>query len=136
MLGLQPPGTSDGADLSKAVLGKGKAGRDELLMMNYVSHWDFFQSGTLWPEWRGVRTKQYTYAKWLTGQEELYDNASDPYQMNNLAQDQKDLPQLKRMRKALKDLLAQAHDEFLPGAQYADWYDDQRNLVRTALGPV
>jgi arylsulfatase A-like enzyme len=135
MLGLQPADTSDGTDLSKAVLGKGKANRDELLMMNYVSHWDFFQSGTSWPEWRGIRTKQYTYTKWLTGQEELYDNASDPYQMNNLAQDQKDLPRLKKMRKAIKGLLAQAHDDFLPGTQYADWYDDQRNLIRSALGP-
>ncbi len=136
MLGLRPADTSDGIDLSRAVLGKGKVNRDEALMMNYVSHWDYFQSGTSWPEWRGVRTKQYTYAKWLTGQEELYDNAGDPYQMNNLAEGQKDLPRLRKMRKALKDLLAQAHDDFLPGTRYADWYDDERNLIRTALGPV
>ncbi|MBN1126637.1 MAG: sulfatase-like hydrolase/transferase [Sedimentisphaerales bacterium] len=82
---LKPSDTSDGIDLSRTVLDKGRVNRDELMMMNYVSHWDFFQSGTSWPEWRGVRTNQYTYAKWLTGQEELYDYASDPYQMNNLA---------------------------------------------------
>ena len=29
-----------------------------------------------------------------------------------------------------------AHDEFAAGTAYADWYDDQRNLVKTALGPV
>jgi len=79
---------------------------------------------------------QRSGVKWLTGAEELYDNASDPYQMNNLATNQRDLPRLQKMRKALKDLLAQAHDEFLSGIQYADWYDDQRNLIRTALGPV
>lgn len=56
--------------------------------------------------------------------------------MNNLAQDQKDLPRLQTMRKTLTDLLAQAHDDFSPGTRYADWYDDQRNLIRTALGPV
>ncbi len=136
MLGLPPADTCDGTDFSKAVLGKGKVNRDQVLMMNYVSHWDYFQSATLWPEWRAVRTKQYTYVRWLTGQEELYDNANDPYQMNNLALDQKDLPKLKKMRNALKDLLAQAHDKFLSGTQYADWYDDQRNLIRTAYGPV
>jgi hypothetical protein len=121
-------------DLSRVVLGQGRVNRDEVLMMNYVSHWDFFQSGTLWPEWRGVRTKQYTYAKWLTGQEELYDNVNDPCQMKNLAQGQKDLPRLQKMRGTLKDLLAQAHDDFQPGTQYADWYDERRNLIRTALG--
>ncbi|MBN2377581.1 MAG: sulfatase-like hydrolase/transferase [Sedimentisphaerales bacterium] len=136
MLGLSPAETCDGTDLSKVVLGKGKVNRDEVLMMNYVSHWDYFQTATLWPEWRGVRTKQFTYVKWLTGQEELYDNVSDPYQLNNLVLDQKDLPQLKKMRNALKELLGGAHDDFLAGAQYADWYDDQRNLMRTALGPV
>jgi arylsulfatase A-like enzyme len=136
MLGMQPADTSDGVDLSRAVLGEGKVNRDEILMMNYVSHWDFFQSGTSWPEWRGVRTKQHTYVRWLIGKEELYDNVADPYQMNNLAEGQKDVPRLKKMRKTLTDFLAQAHDEFLPGTRYADWYDDQRNLIRTALGPV
>jgi arylsulfatase A-like enzyme len=136
LLGLQPADTSDGTDLSRVVLGRSRVQREEILMMNYVSHWDYFQSGTSWPEWRGIRTKQYTYAKWLTGQEELYDNASDPCQMNNLAQDQKDLPRLQKMRSVLKDLLAQAHDDFLPGTRYADWYDGERNLIRTALGLV
>ncbi len=136
LTGLTPADTSDGVDISRAILGMGKAGRDEMMMMNYTSHWDFCQTGTSWPEWRGVRTKQYTYAKWLTGEEELYDNLADPYQMNNLAKDQKDLPRLTEMRKRLKGFMADAHDEFLPGTAYADWYDDQRNLIRTALGPV
>jgi len=105
-------------------------------MANYVSHWDFFDSGTNWPEWRGVRTERYTYAKWLDGKEELYDNVEDPYQMKNLAESEKDSPVLKRLRVRLAELLSDAHDEFLPGTAYADWYDDERNLVKTALGPV
>ena len=55
-------------------------------MMNYVSHWDYFDTGTDWPEWRGVRTQRHTYAKWLDGKEELYDNIDDPYQMKNLVE--------------------------------------------------
>ena len=43
---------------------------------------------------------------------------------------------LEEMRNHLTRLLAEAHDEFLPGNEYAKWYDDKRNLVRTALGPV
>jgi hypothetical protein len=32
--------------------------------------------------------------------------------------------------------MAEAHDEFLPGDKYGDWYTDDRKPVRTALGPV
>jgi hypothetical protein len=106
------------------------------MIMNYVSHWDYFDTGTKWPEWRGVRTKRYTYAKWLKGGEELYDNKVDPYQMRNLVDEAGSASILARVRKRLKALMAEAHDEFLPGTAYADWYDDARVLTRTALGPV
>jgi len=136
LTGFDVPETSDGLDLSGAVLGRGGTGRDAALMMNYSSHWDFFQSGSRWPEWRGVRTRRHTYVKWLDGREELYDNLEDPHQMVNLVEGRRDLPTMTRLRSTLRELLADAHDEFLPGTAYADWFDDQRNLVRTALGPV
>jgi arylsulfatase A-like enzyme len=137
LAGLDMPETCDGLDLSgAAVSGRGGQGRDQALIANYCSHWDFFQSGTRWPEWRGVRTRSHTYVRWLTGQEELYDNLEDPYQLTNLAEGTVDTVTLARLRAVLEDLLAEAHDEFLPGTAYADWYDDERNLVRTALGPI
>ncbi|MGB3861064.1 MAG: hypothetical protein WA915_03200, partial [Candidatus Aminicenantaceae bacterium] len=80
--------------------------------------------------------KKHTYCKWLTGEEELYDNTEDPFQMNNLAAGAAEMPVLNRMRSRLKDFLAAAHDDFLPGTAYGDWYDDRRNLIRTGLGPV
>lgn len=136
LTGLPAPDSADGVDLSRVVRGNGPADRDAVLMMNYTSHWDYFDSGTTWPEWRSVKTRQHTYVKWLDGKEELYDDLDDPYQMNNRLEGQKDLPTLQRLRGRLKDLLAAAHDDFLPGTAYADWYDKERNLVRTALGPV
>ncbi len=136
LAGLQAPTTCDGTDLSGALMGNRRIDRDAVLMANYVSHWDFFDTGTNWPEWRGIRTERYTYVKWLDGKEELYDNVEDPYQMKNLAESPKDLPLLHALRIRLAELLADAHDEFLPGTAYADWYDDERNLVKTALGPV
>jgi arylsulfatase A-like enzyme len=136
LVGLDVPGTADGVDLSRVLLGGKTIDRDAVLMANYVSNWDYFDSGTRWPEWRGVRTARYTYAKWLTGQEELYDNLDDPCQMRNLAKGQQHLPVLRKLRGRLKDLLADAHDDFQPGTAYADWYDDERNLIRTGLGPV
>ncbi|MFC5178480.1 sulfatase [Nocardioides taihuensis] len=35
--------------------------------------------------WRGVTTRDWTYAHWWDGQEELYDNQTDPQQLDNLA---------------------------------------------------
>lgn len=136
LTGLDVPETCDGQDLSGVALGTGTSSREAALIANYSSHWDFFQSGTRWPEWRGVRTKRNTYVRWLAGEEELYDNLEDPYQMTNLAGARRELPTLHRLRSELDRLLAEAHDEFLPGTAYADWFDDQRNLLRTALGPV
>jgi arylsulfatase A-like enzyme len=136
LVGLQAPDTCDGKDLSDALLGREQIDRDAVLMMNYVSHWDYFDTGTNWPEWRGVHTPRYTYVKWLDGNEELYDNIADPYQMTNIAGEPSAQPTMKKLRARLTELLADADDEFLPGTVYADWYDDERNLVRTALGPV
>jgi arylsulfatase A-like enzyme len=136
LAGLSIPREVDGCDLSGVILNHNRDNREEVLIGNYTSHWDFFQTGTQWPEWRGVKTKQYTYCQWLTGDEELYDHMEDPYEMNNLAIGGKELPILKKMRQRLKDFLVTAHDDFLPGTAYADWYDNLRNLKRTGLGKV
>jgi len=136
LAGLPIPKECDGVDLSGTLLGTTRIERDAVLMMNYVSHWDFFDSGTNWPEWRAVRTPRYTYVKWLAGKEELYDDLKDPYQMKNLAAEEEGRPVIEKLRVRLAELLAEAHDEFLPGTAYADWYDDERNLVKTALGAV
>ncbi len=125
----------DGIDLSGAILGQASRERDAALIANYVSDYNYFDSGTHFPEWRGVRTKTHTYVKWLDGKQELYDNLADPYQMRNLAEDRQDPSTLRDMRSTLSDLLAEAHDEFLPGTAYADWYDDRRNLIRTPPCP-
>ena len=136
LAGLSIPAQVDGADLSGVILGKGSDDRADVLIGNYTSNWDFLQTGTDWPEWRGVKTKQYTYCKWLAGSEELYDNLADPYQMNNLAADRAHADVLLHLRARLYDLLAVAHDDFRKGTDYDEWYDDQRNLIRTGLGPV
>ncbi|MFC1735735.1 sulfatase [Candidatus Hydrogenedentota bacterium] len=136
LAGMKVPESVDGADLSAEARGKKAPERDAVLMMNYTSHWDFFESGTNWPEWRGVRTKTHTYVRWFGGEEELYNNAADPYQMKDLSKDERYRDRLENMRSKLVDLLAEAHDDFLPGTAYGEWYDDHRNLLRTALGEV
>lgn len=133
MCGIKAPGIVSGMDLSAAALGRSGPKRDAALMMNFTSHWDFPESGTMWPEWRGIRTHQYTYARWLTGSEELYDNQADPYQMRNLMEGGQPPEIVAHFQTRLKDLLHEAHDEFLPGTAYADWLTIDRNFKHTAL---
>ena len=136
MCGLVVPPDVNGMDLSgHALNGRGRE-QDAVLMMNFVSHWDYPETGTLWPEWRGVRTRQHTFVRWLNGAEELYDNQSDPYQYRNLLNNGPEPAVAGRLRGRLNDLLHGAHDEFLPGNRYREWFTLDRDLVRTALGAV
>jgi arylsulfatase A-like enzyme len=136
LVGLEAPPAIDGLDLSPVLRGEGIVERDAVLLMTCTSHWDFLQTQTHWPEWRGVRTKRHTYCAWLDGEEELYDNEQDPHQMTNLAGDEAAAELLARMRATLQRLLGEAHDELRPGTEYADWFDEERNIIRTGLGPV
>lgn len=136
LTGVAAPKDLDGIDLSGELTGRGKAGSREVLLANYVPNPNFFVGGS--NVWRGVHTGRYTYAKWVgnKGQEVLFDNEKDPYQMKNLAGSDDHAETLKHLRKHLKALLAGAHDEALPGKEYQSWYDWDRNIVRTGLGPV
>jgi arylsulfatase A-like enzyme len=136
LTGVDIPKEVDGKDMSDIVLGKKYAKRENLLIMNYTSHWDFLQTETLWPEWRGVFTGRHTYVKWLSGEEELYDNAIDPYQMKDIVHDQDAFLILQDMRQRLRVLLRQADDDFRPGNKYGSWFTKDRRLKRTGLGPV
>jgi arylsulfatase A-like enzyme len=139
LTGTKAPPQLDGVDLSAAIRGNDRSPatgslREIAMIANYSSHWDYFHSEWPWPEWRGARTKEYTYVKWFSGKEELFDNVADPYQMRNLAGS--DTSRLKALRESLQDLLAEAHDKFMAGPAYASWYDAERNIINTGLGPV
>ena len=136
LAGLKVPDFADGMDQSHVVLGRAGPERQDSLMMLYTSHWDFCETRAPWPEWRGVKTKKYSYVKWIDGSEELYDNISDPYQMTNLVSKEKSKDTLMQLRERLQALLKHADDDFRPGTDYIDWFDDERKIVRTALGPI
>ena len=140
LAGLDAPAGLDGIDLAPELLDGAAPDRDAVLMSNYTAHWDYFmtssQPGANWPEWPGVKTKQYTYARWITGEVELYDGAADPFQMHDLSGDPAYAPVVEELEARLQALLAEAHDEFLPGNGYVEWIDRERNIVRTGLGPV
>ena len=69
-------------------------------------------------EYRGLRTRRYTYVRTLEGPWLLYDNREDPYQLNNLI-DNPIYSQLQDKLDAwLQRKLEAMGDEFLPGMDY------------------
>lgn len=126
---IDVPEFADGLDLSHIILGKDGNDREEALMMLYSSHWDYCLTEKPWKEWRAVKTKKYTYIKWIDGKEELYNNIRDPYQLHNIINEDYANPVLQTLRKKLNDLLRNANDEFLPGTEYEKWFNDKRQVV-------
>lgn len=69
-------------------------------------------------EYRGVRTKQYTYVRDLNGPWLLFDNIADPYQQNNLVNQESQIDLQSRLDKLLDKLIRQSNDTFQPGDYY------------------
>jgi arylsulfatase A-like enzyme len=134
LLGIPIPRTIEGRDLSDSWLGKpGAFEQEAVLTMNFSSKYDWFADGL---EWRGVRTKKYSYARWLSGEEELFDLESDPLEMNDLVGGPQSRELLDRMRGTLKELQNKRGDELVPCTQWRHWLDNQRRVVRNAFGPL
>lgn len=80
---LPIPETVQGRDLSPLLRGEEVPHEDVVLLSCYVPFGQFTRDigGR---EYRGVRTKRYTYVRSLDGPWLLYDNHEDPFQLNNL----------------------------------------------------
>ena len=75
-----------GTDLAPTLLGLEQTPPSSLFLMDMV-RMDESHTQNL-DEWRGLRTRRYTYARWVDGRPWLlYDNENDPYQLINLVDD-------------------------------------------------
>lgn len=73
-------------------------------------------------EYRGVRTARYTFVRDLEGPWLLFDNETDPFQMNNLVNKPEHAKLQAELDALLKMKLEDRHDEFKPGREYiAEW---------------
>lgn len=121
LCGLKPPAGVEGLDFTGYLRG-GADPSGGATVIQCASPFGEFTRASGGKEYRAVRTKRFTYARDLDGPWLLFDNERDPYQLKNLignpayAQDQA------RMEALLRQKLAEAHDEFRPGAEYlAKW---------------
>ncbi|MGK7396517.1 MAG: sulfatase-like hydrolase/transferase, partial [Candidatus Cyclobacteriaceae bacterium M3_2C_046] len=126
---IEVPEFADGVDLSHIMKGETGEDREEALMMLYSSHWDYCLTREPWMEWRAVKTKKYTYIKWIDGREELYNDITDPYQMQNLIAVDSLESELAFLRDRLVTLLESAHDEFPEGTAYESWFNSDRQVI-------
>ena len=73
-------GTVDGRSLVPILRGDGGSVRDEVLL----EHLDVPSIHRV-PSYCGLRTRRYVFVRYATGEQELYDLALDPYELENIA---------------------------------------------------
>ncbi len=113
------PGGVQGKDLSPMIMDPVKSEQIERSAL-IATYWPFAE----WPkqkggrEYRGIRTRRYTYVRDLRGPWLLYDNLADPYQIRNLC----NKPNYRNIQQELEYLLSEKlkenADEFLAGEEY------------------
>ncbi|OGV34114.1 MAG: hypothetical protein A2020_09515 [Lentisphaerae bacterium GWF2_45_14] len=129
----------DGMDLHNLFLKKGAEGRKECFIMDIVPCHQAADRGG--EEWRGIRTKKYTYARDAAFKNVmLFDDENDPYQLRNLASDGKFKNLREELETCLQKELASSKDSFLPwpemiikGGYLTDWNKSQRFFNRPVL---
>jgi len=115
--GVDIPSSVEGTDYSKVFAGTAEPDNNAALIecVAPFGQWPRKRGGK---EFRGIRTRRYTYVRDLKGPWLLFDNQKDPYQMNNLVNSPESKPLLEELDKKLRGKLNERKDEFLPGDEY------------------
>ena len=114
LMGAPVPDRMNGRDLSATLLGHSSAEQSSLFIAEHV----YADQPPPSQPWRGVRTKRYTYARWLQGGTLLFDNLQDPYQLRNLALDPGHETLAAELEQELQGWLARLGDDFLSGEEH------------------
>ncbi len=129
LLDLPVPEKAEGVDVGPCLIGSRSAAENTVLMqgMGTTAAW---RDGS---EWRGLRNRQFTYAVYrLDRSEHLYDNVSDPFQMNNLATERSQVGLVEHFRNLLTEKLDHIKDTFKACTWYESAWTQDRNIVRGA----
>lgn len=133
LVGINIPKSVEGTDFSSdIILGKELSSEAALIMLPVPFHeWQFSNGGR---EYRGIRTKRYTYAKDLKGPWLLYDNYLDPYQFKNLIDLEEHRDIQAQLEALLQKKLAERNDQFLPADSYMSLWNylyDRKDSIRS-----
>ena len=131
LAGLTAPGEVEGMDLSHTCLGK-PGPEPPFAFMQGMGHTFLWRDGH---EWRAIRDKRFTYARYLIdGKECLFDNRQDPQQTKNLIGDPFYAGIHRNMKDAMETKMKDLGDEFKKVTWYRDNWLDNRNIIRSARG--
>lgn len=126
---IEIPESIEGNDLSDIITGEKEDYTDAALIECITPFADFRKD--IGREYRGLRTKRYTYVRDLNGPWLMFDNLKDPYQQNNII----DSPEYASVRKKLDDKLMKKlkalGDEFRPGMEYINKWGYEVNKYGT-----
>jgi len=121
LLGVDVPDSMQGLDLSALLRGGGGEPPRSVPIGIYIPVDQAVEQGV--PEWRGIRTGRYTYARFGSGEPwVLYDNVADPYQLRNLAAEPSAAALRADLDAELEGWLERLDDPFLP------WQETVRRL--------
>jgi arylsulfatase A-like enzyme len=116
LAGLNVPDTVEGSDYSNVIKGAQKGIEESALIMCPApfGEWRRDNGGV---EYRGVRTRRYTYVRKLDGPWLLFDNENDPYQMNNLCNKSEYSAVQQKLEDKLQYWLKKTKDDFASGPE-------------------
>ena len=119
LAGVEIPDSVQGRDYASYIRGgDDPSGGAALIMCPHpFGQWTRKRGGR---EYRGVRTTRYTYTRTLDGPWLLFDNETDPHQMNNLVDDPAHASLRGELDAKTNELLERAGDEFLPSMEYVE----------------
>jgi arylsulfatase A-like enzyme len=117
LCGVPIPKSVEGFDFSGAMRG-GADPSGGSTVLRCVSPFGEFTRARGGREYRAVRTADHTYVRTLDGPWLLYDNAADPYQLNNLVGQSSQAPLQAKLDALLTQKLKAQRDDFRPGPEY------------------
>jgi len=118
LCGIEVPDTVEGEDFSGIIRGTEKPEDNAALIMCPSPFGQYLRDKHGGREFRGIRTRRYTYVRDLKGPWLFYDNERDSYQLDNLCNKPEHSELQKRLEQLLSQKLKEANDKFLPGQEY------------------
>lgn len=128
LLDVPVPESMEGADLSHVARGE-DGPEPAAAFLQGMGHTFMWEDGN---EWRAARDGRYTYARWRDGEELLFDNVEDPYQIENLVDDPDHSDVRDRLRSFVDRRMDELNDPFEATTWYQGRWTDDRIIVRSA----
>jgi arylsulfatase A-like enzyme len=130
-LGLEIPCGVEGIDFSPHLFGQAGPQNESSLLQGMGHTWLWLDGF----EWRGLRSKQFTYAvQRCDGAEFLFDNLNDPPQKHNLASQSSYAEARETAKNIMSEKMADLRDEFRPCSWYGEHWIKDRIVLRGAKG--